>query len=459
MASLTLAHKVWREHVVRHGSGGEDLLYVDMQLLHEVNTPQAFDRLRASGLGVRRPELNVGTEDHSTPTTGVDAFDPDAGRRRQRELMRENCREFGIPFHRLGQPGQGIYAVIAPELGLVQPGMTIVCCDSHATTLGAFGALAFGIGTSQVEHVLATQTLPMRRPLDMAVTVTGRLADGVTAKDLALALISRFGTGAGQGHVVEYRGEAVSALSMEARMTLCNMSVEMGSPFGMIAPDEVTLAYLGPMEEQEQAYWRTLPSDEGAAYDKEVTLDASGITPYVSWGTNPGQSVPLDGRVPDPKSFDDEVRRTAAERALTYMDLRPGTAMRDVAVDVVFVGSCTNGRIEDLRAVARVLEGRKVADDVRMVVVPGSMRVREQAVAEGLDLVFAAAGAEFRPIAGCSMCVSLSEDRLDSRTRSASTSNRNFEGRQGPGARTHLVSPPVAAATAVAGRLASPADL
>ncbi|MEW2258915.1 3-isopropylmalate dehydratase large subunit [Streptomyces sp. NPDC047869] len=459
MAGTTLAEKIWQSHLVRRGTGGEDLLYIDMQLLHEVNTPQAFDRLRSAGRTVRRPDLTVATEDHSTPTIAVDRPDPDEGRRAQRRLMGSNAAEFGIPFHRLGQPGQGIYAVIAPELGLVQPGMTIVCCDSHTTTLGAFGALSFGIGTSQVEHVLATQTLPKHRPRDMRVTVEGRLPAGVTAKDLMLSLIARFGTQSGQNHIVEYRGEAVAHMSMEARMTLCNMTVEMGSAAGIIAADRVTLDYLDHPSAEERAYWLSLRSDDDAVFDKEITLDAGELAPYVSWGTNPGQSVPLDGRVPAPEEFEDAVLRAAARRALDYMDLRPGTALRDVPIDLVFLGSCTNGRIEDLRAAADVLDGRKLADGVRMVVVPGSMRVRAQAVDEGLDQVFLRAGAEFRAAAGCSMCVSLGEDRLSAGTRSASTSNRNFEGRQGPGARTHLVSPPVAAATAVTGRLTAPADL
>ncbi|MEW1775127.1 3-isopropylmalate dehydratase large subunit [Streptomyces sp. NPDC086777] len=459
MAGTTLAEKIWQSHLVRRGTGGEDLLYIDMQLLHEVNTPQAFDGLRAAGRTVRRPDLTVATEDHSTPTIAVDRPDPDEGRRAQRRLMGSNSAEFGIPFHRLGQPGQGIYAVIAPELGLVQPGMTIVCCDSHTTTLGAFGALSFGIGTSQVEHVLATQTLPKRRPRDMRVTVEGRLPAGVTAKDLVLSLIARYGTQSGRDHIVEYRGEAVAHMSMEARMTLCNMTVEMGSAAGVIAPDRTTLDYLDHPSAEERAYWLSLRSDDDAVFDKEITLDAGELTPYVSWGTNPGQSIPLDGRVPAPEEFEDAVLRAAARRALDYMDLRPGTALRDVPIDLVFLGSCTNGRIEDLRAAAEVLDGRQLAEGVRMVVVPGSMRVRAQAVDEGLDRVFLRAGAEFRAAAGCSMCVSLGEDRLSAGTRSASTSNRNFEGRQGPGARTHLVSPPVAAATAVTGRLAAPADL
>ncbi|MFF7727249.1 3-isopropylmalate dehydratase large subunit [Streptomyces sp. NPDC008001] len=466
MGSL-LARKVWDSHVVRGDGTGDDLLYVDLQLLHEVNTPQAFDRLRAAGRTVRRPDLTLGTEDHNTPTLALDRLIKDPAGRRQAELMRENCAQFGIPLHRLGDPGQGIVHVIGPELGLVRPGMTIVCCDSHTTTLGAFGALAFGIGASQVEHVLATQTLPMRPMRNMAVDVTGRLPAGVTAKDLILALIAQIGTAGGQGHIIEYRGEAVTALSMEARMTLCNMSVEAGSRAGMIAPDETTFAYLrqrpgmpeGAAWEAEVAHWRTLRSDEDAVFDTYVTIDASGLSPYVSWGTNPAQSVPLHGRVPHSGDFADPAERAAAERALAYMGLEPGTAMRDLEVDAVFLGSCTNGRIEDLRAAAEVLRGRKVADGLHMMIVPGSARVRAQAVEEGLDRVFAEAGADFRAGAGCSMCAALNEDRLRPGQRAASTSNRNFEGRQGKGSRTHIVSPAVAAATAVTGRLAAPADL
>ncbi len=463
----TLAQKLWDAHVVRPGEAGDDLLYVDLQLLHEVNTPQAFDDLRAAGRRVRRPELNVGTEDHNTPTAALDRAIRDPAGRRQAELMRANCAEFGIPLHRLGDPGQGIVHVIGPELGLVRPGMTIVCCDSHTTTLGAFGALAFGIGTAQVEHVLATQTLPMRRLKQMAVTVNGRLPAGVTAKDLVLAFIARVGTAGGQGHVIEYRGEAVAALSMEGRMTLCNMSVEAGSKAGMVAPDEVTFAYLktrpgmpqGAAWDAEVAHWRSLRTDPDAVFDERVSLDASGLSPYVSWGTNPAQSIPLDGRVPAPADFEDPQERAAAARALGYMDLRPGSSLRDVAIDAVFLGSCTNGRIEDLRAAAEVLAGRRVAAGLDMLIVPGSAQVRRQAEAEGLDRIFAAAGADFRPAAGCSMCAALNEDRLRPGQRAASTNNRNFEGRQGRGSRTHIVSPPVAAATAVAGRLAAPADL
>jgi 3-isopropylmalate/(R)-2-methylmalate dehydratase large subunit len=464
---LTLARKTWDAHVVRRSDTGEDLLYVDLQLLHEVNTPQAFDNLRATGRRVRRPDLTLGTEDHNTPTISAEKAIEDTAGRRQSKLMRQNCAEFGIPLHRLGDRDQGIVHVIGPELGLTRPGMTIVCCDSHTTTLGAFGAIAFGIGASQVEHVLATQTLPMRRLKDMSVTVTGRLPAGVTAKDLVLALIAKIGTAGGQGHIIEYRGEAITALSMEARMTLCNMSVEAGSRAGMVGPDDTTFEYLrarpgmpqGADWDAEVAYWRSLCTDEDAVFDKAVRLDGSTLSPYVSWGTNPGQSVPLDGRVPDPAEFTDAQERAAALRALDYMAVTPGTAMRDIAVDKVFVGSCTNGRIEDLRAVAEVLRGRRVADELHMLIVPGSMAVRRQAVDEGLDRIFAEAGADFRVAAGCSMCCGLNEDRLVSGQRAASTSNRNYEGRQGKNARTHIVSPPVAAATAVAGRLAAPADL
>jgi 3-isopropylmalate/(R)-2-methylmalate dehydratase large subunit len=462
----TLAQKTWDAHAVRRGRAGEDdLLYIDLHLLHEVNTPQAFDDLRAAGRAVRRPDLTVGTEDHNTPTLSLDRLIKDPAGRRQSALMRQNCAEFGIPLYRLGDDDQGIVHVIGPELGLIRPGMTIVCCDSHTTTLGAFGAIAFGIGTGQVEHVLATQTLQMRRLKDMAVTVTGSLPDGVTAKDLVLALIAKVGTAGGQGHIIEYRGDAVTGLSMEARMTLCNMSVEAGSRAGLVGPDGTTFDYLRtrpgmPADwDAEVAHWRSLRTDDDAVFDKEVVIDAGTLSPYVSWGTNPGQSIPLDGSVPAAADFADAQERTAAERALQYMDLRPGTAMRDITVDSVFLGSCTNGRIEDLRAAAAVLKGRKVAPGLHMLIVPGSAPVRRQAVDEGLDRVFAEAGADFRPAAGCSMCCALNEDRLRPGQRAASTSNRNFEGRQGKGARTHIVSPSVAAATAVAGRLAAPADL
>jgi 3-isopropylmalate/(R)-2-methylmalate dehydratase large subunit len=441
-----------------------------------VTSPQAFDGLRMAGRRVRRTDLTLATEDHNTPTGYADpAFNARRGdlltiadpvSRTQIETLRRNCAEFGVKLHPLGDDNQGIVHVIGPQLGLTQPGLTIVCGDSHTATHGAFGALAFGIGTSEVEHVLATQTLPQARPKTMAVTVNGRLGPGVTAKDLVLALITKVGTGGGRGHVVEYRGEAIRALSMEGRMTICNMSIEWGAKAGMIAPDETTFEYLAgrpyaPQGEQWDdavAYWRSLATDEGATFDTEVVLDAAQISPFVTWGTNPGQGSALDGAVPDPETFVEEVERSAARRALEYMDLRPGTPLRDVAVDVVFVGSCTNGRLEDLRAAADVLRGHKVADGVRMLVVPGSAKVREAAEAEGLDKVFTEAGAEWR-FAGCSMCLGMNPDTLQPGQRSASTSNRNFEGRQGRGGRTHLVSPPVAAATAVVGRLAAPADL
>ncbi|WP_405783132.1 3-isopropylmalate dehydratase large subunit [Streptomyces sp. NBC_00859] len=459
MAPQTLAAKVWREHVVRRTGAGNDLLYIDLHLLHEVNTPQAFAGLRAAGRTVRRPDLTVGTEDHTTPTIAVDRADPDAARRHQRRLMARNCAEFRIPLHRLGTASQGIVHVIGPELGLVRPGMTAVCCDSHTTTLGAFGALALGIGTSQVEHVLATQTLPLARPRDMAVTVTGTLPAGSTAKDLALAVINRVGTGGAQGHIVEFRGPAVRALSMEGRMTLCNMAVEMSARAGLVAPDDATRDYLARTAPRDAGRYDglALHGDDGAAFDREIEIDGTRVLPRVSWGTNPAQSVPMDGRVPDPRDLADEAEATAARRALDYMDLVPGTAVRDIAVDTVFIGSCTNSRIEDLRAAADVLDGHRVR--VGTVIVPGSARVREAAVAEGLDRIFARAGADFRAAPGCSMCVGLGEDRLGAGVRSASTTNRNFEGRQGTGSRTHLVSPAVAAATAVRGRIAGPDDL
>src|SRR5579859_37878 len=465
----TLAEKIWDAHVVRSAAGEPDLLYIDLHLIHEVTSPQAFDGLRMAGRSVRRPDLTIATEDHNVPTTGIagpgsPVTDPVS--RTQVEALRKNCAEFGVRLYRMGDAGQGIVHVIGPQLGLTQPGLTIVCGDSHTSTHGAFGALAFGIGTSEVEHVLATQTLPQQRPKTMAITVDGTLPDGVTPKDLILAIIARIGTGGGQGHVLEYRGSAVRALSMEGRLTVCNMSIEAGARAGLIAPDDVTFAYLagrphapaGAAWEAALEYWRGLPTDEDAVFDREVTLDAGSLAPYVTWGTNPAQALPLSQSVPDPDSFADPDARAAAERALAYMDLKPGTALRDVAVDTVFVGSCTNGRIEDLRAAAAVLQGRRIAPSVRMLVVPGSMAVRAQAEAEGLDAVFSAAGAEWRS-AGCSMCLGMNPDRLAPGERSASTSNRNFEGRQGKGGRTHLVSPQVAAATAVTGRLTSPADL
>jgi 3-isopropylmalate/(R)-2-methylmalate dehydratase large subunit len=465
-STLTLAEKVWSDHVVRSADNEPDLLYIDLHLVHEVTSPQAFDGLRLAGRRVRRPNLTLATEDHNIPTIDVDKPIADPVSRAQVEALRANCDEFGIRLHSLGDVEQGIVHIIGPQLGLTQPGMTVVCGDSHTSTHGAFGALAFGIGTSEVEHVLATQTLMQARPKTMAVTVHGRLPVGVTAKDLVLTLITQQTTGGGQGYVVEYRGEAIEALSMEARMTICNMSIEWGAKAGLIAPDETTFEYLrgrphapsGADWDAAVAYWRTLVSDPDAAFDKEVVIDAASVTPFVTWGTNPGQGVPLGGRVPDPDDISEESERTAAARALEYMALTPGTAMRDIEVDTVFVGSCTNGRIEDLRAAAEVVAGRRVADSVRMLVVPGSTRVRLQAEEEGLDVVVKEAGAEWRG-AGCSMCLGMNPDQLRPGERSASTSNRNFEGRQGKGGRTHLVSPLVAAATAVTGRLSSPADL
>jgi 3-isopropylmalate/(R)-2-methylmalate dehydratase large subunit len=415
---------------------------------------------------VRRPDLTLATEDHNIPTVDVDKPIADPVSRAQVEALRANCEEFGVRLHSLGDIEQGIVHVVGPQLGLTQPGATVVCGDSHTSTHGAFGALAFGIGTSEVEHVLATQTLPQARPKTMAVNVVGDLPAGVTAKDLVLTLISQETTGGGQGYIVEYRGRAIEALSMEARMTICNMSIEWGAKAGMIAPDETTYAYLedrpsapkGAEWDAAVAHWRTLVTDEGAVFDREVFIDAEALTPFVTWGTNPGQGVPLGSSVPSPAEFPDGAARVAAEKALQYMALEPGTPMRSIAVDTVFVGSCTNGRIEDLRAAASVVAGRTVADSVRMLVVPGSTRVRLQAEDEGLDVVFKEAGAEWRG-AGCSMCLGMNPDQLAPGERSASTSNRNFEGRQGKGGRTHLVSPLVAAATAIVGRLASPADL
>ena len=462
----TLAEKVWEAHVVRAGAGEPDLLFVDLHLVHEVTSPQAFDGLRLAGRPVRRPDLTLATEDHNVPTDLLAGPIADPVSRVQVETLRANCAEFGIRLHPMGDPGQGIVHVIGPQLGVTQPGMTIVCGDSHTSTHGAFGALAFGIGTSEVEHVLATQTLPLERPRTMAVTVTGELPPGATAKDLVLALIAQVGTSGGQGYVVEYRGSAIRGLSMEGRMTVCNMSIEWGARAGMVAPDDTTFGYLrgrpnapsGALWEEALAAWGELVTDDDAVFDREVVLDASGVAPFVTWGTNPAQGVPLSGAVPDPDTLPEGGARDAATRALAYMGLAPGTPMRDIPVDTVFVGSCTNGRIEDLRAAADVVAGRRVAPSVRMLVVPGSMEVKRQAELEGLDAIFAAAGAEWRS-AGCSMCLGMNPDTLRPGERSASTSNRNFEGRQGRGGRTHLVSPAVAAATAVAGHLAAPADL
>ncbi|HZP52052.1 3-isopropylmalate dehydratase large subunit [Actinocrinis sp.] len=462
----TLAEKVWEAHLVRRAEGEPDLLYIDMHFVHEVTSAQAFDGLRLAGRRVRRPDLTIATEDHNTPTLEIDKPIADPVSRTQIETLRRNCAEFGVRLHSLGDANQGVVHVIGPQLGLTQPGMTIVCGDSHTSTHGAFGALAFGIGTSEVEHVLATQTLPLKPFKTMAINVTGRLRPGVTAKDVILAVIAKIGTGGGQGYVLEYRGEAIRELSMEGRMTVCNMSIEAGARAGMIAPDDTTFGYLKDRPHAPQGadweaavnYWSTLKTDEGAVFDAEVEIDADALTPFVTWGTNPGQGAPLGDRVPDPASYADPNERTAAERALEYMGLTAGTPLREIAVDTVFVGSCTNGRIEDLRAAAEVIKGRKVAEGVRMLVVPGSARVRLEAEAEGLDKVFEAAGAEWR-FAGCSMCLGMNPDQLAPGERSASTSNRNFEGRQGKGGRTHLVSPLVAAATAVTGHLSAPSDL
>jgi 3-isopropylmalate/(R)-2-methylmalate dehydratase large subunit len=466
----TLAEKVWNQHLVRKGEGQEpDLLYIDLHLVHEVTSPQAFDGLRLAGRPVRRPDLTVATEDHNVPTLDVLAPIADPVSRTQVETLRKNCAEFGVPLYPMNHAEQGIVHVVGPQLGLTQPGLTVVCGDSHTSTHGAFGAMAFGIGTSEVEHVLATQTLPLRPFKTMAINVsskTGKLRPGVTSKDVILAIIARIGTGGGQGYVLEYRGNVIENLSMEARMTICNMSIEAGARAGMIAPDETTFAYLQGRDRAPKGAdwdaaveaWRQLRSDDDALFDAEVDIDADTLTPFVTWGTNPGQGLPLADRVPDPETIADENERVAAERALEYMGLQAGTPLRDIHVDTVFVGSCTNGRIEDLRSVAAIMNGRKVADGVRMLVVPGSMRVRFQAEDEGLDKVFTDAGAEWRS-AGCSMCLGMNPDQLAPGERSASTSNRNFEGRQGKGGRTHLVSPLVAAATAVRGTLSSPEDL
>ena len=455
----TLVEKVWEKHVVRQAEGEPDLLYVDLHLVHEVTSPQAFEGLRLAGRKVRRPDLTYATMDHNVPTQGLGLPVKDKISAKQMEALRANCEEFGIQLSEWGAMGQGIVHVIGPEMGLTQPGLIIVCGDSHTATHGAFGALAFGIGTSEVEHVLATQTLTQRRPKTMAVTVEGELPSDVTAKDLMLGILHRIGTGGGVGHVIEYRGEAVRQLSMEGRMTVCNMSIEGGARAGLVAPDETTFEYLKDKpyapkgEDWDRAVeeWRNLRTDEGAEFDKEVVIQAEELVPYVSWGTTPAQTVGLDEAVPEPEN-------EGHERALKYMDLKPGTAIRDIEVDTVFLGSCTNARIEDLRAAAKVLEGQKVKEGIRALVVPGSMRVKAQAEEEGLDEVFTSAGFEWRA-AGCSMCLGMNPDILQPGERCASTSNRNFEGRQGKGGRTHLVSPAVAAATAVMGRFASPSEL
>ncbi|GAB99457.1 3-isopropylmalate dehydratase large subunit [Gordonia namibiensis NBRC 108229] len=469
---LTLAEKVWRDHVVvpgeadASGTRNPDLIYIDLHLVHEVTSPQAFDGLRLAGRPVRRLDLTIATEDHNVPTIDIDKPIADPVSRTQVDTLRKNCEEFGVRLHPMGDTEQGIVHVVGPQLGLTQPGMTVVCGDSHTATHGAFGSIAMGIGTSEVEHVLATQTLSLRPFKTMAINVDGELPPGVTAKDLILAIIAKIGTGGGQGYVLEYRGEAIRKLSMEARMTVCNMSIEAGARAGMIAPDEVTYEFLkgrphapkGAEWDAAVAYWDSLRTDDDAVFDAEVHIDASELTPFVTWGTNPGQGAPLGSTVPNPADFGDEVASSAAAKALEYMDLKPGTPLRDIKVDTVFVGSCTNGRIEDLRAVADVLKGRKLADGMRMLIVPGSMRVRAQAEEEGLGEIFLNAGAEWRQ-AGCSMCLGMNPDQLAPGERCASTSNRNFEGRQGKGGRTHLVSPAVAAATAIRGTLSAPADL
>jgi 3-isopropylmalate/(R)-2-methylmalate dehydratase large subunit len=457
MPRRTLAEKVWDHHVVRLEPGEPDLLYIDLHLVHEVTSPQAFDGLRSHGRTVRRPELTVATMDHNVPTIGGPVTDEVSAR--QMEALRRNTEEFGITSYPWGSAGQGIVHVIGPEMGYTQPGMTIVCGDSHTSTHGAFGALAVGIGTSEVEHVLATQTLPQAKPKWMAVTVDGDLPSDCAAKDIILAIIATIGTGGGVGHVVEYRGSAIRALSMEGRMTVCNMSIEAGARAGLIAPDDTTFAYVegrphapkGAAWERALEHWRALPTDEGATFHSDVTLDAGGLRPYVSWGTNPAQSTTIDGEVPSPATPE-------AERALAYMALEPGTAIRDIRPDTIFIGSCTNSRIEDLRTAAEVVHGRKVKDGLRALVVPGSVAVKIQAEREGLDQIFRTAGFEWRG-AGCSMCLGMNPDILGPGDRSASTSNRNFEGRQGKGGRTHLVSPRVAAATAIAGHFTTPEDL
>ncbi len=462
----TLSQKVWDDHLVRREDGQPDLLYVDLHLVHEVTSPQAFDGLRQNGRGVRRPDLTVATEDHNVPTENIDQPIADEISAKQVEVLRANAAEFGITHYPMGHANQGIVHVIGPEMGLTQPGMTIVCGDSHTSTHGAFGALAFGIGTSEVEHVLATQTLPQPPQETMAITVDGTLPEGSTAKDVVLAILAECDTGGGIGAIAEFRGSVIEALSMEGRMTVCNMSIEFGAKAGMIAPDDTTFAYLdgrahaptGADWEAALDYWRTLRTDDGATFDREVVLDGAAITPHITWGTNPGQVIRLADNVPTPDHFDDPVARDAAARALAYMGLTAGTPMREVAVDTVFIGSCTNSRIEDLRAAAAVAEGRRVADGMRTLVVPGSGQVKAQAEAEGLHKIFIDAGFDWRE-PGCSMCLAMNPDKLSEGERSASTSNRNFEGRQGRGGRTHLVSPAVAAATAIAGTFASPADL
>jgi len=464
---LTLAEKLWNDHIVVKGeNGAPDLLYIDLHLIHEVTSPQAFDGLRLANRDVRRKDLTIATEDHNTPTIDIHLPIAEPTSRTQVQALRTNTEEFGVRIHSLGDKNQGIVHVVGPQLGLTMPGLTVVCGDSHTSTHGAFGALAMGIGTSEVEHVLATQTLPLKPFKTMAINVEGTLRPGVTAKDIILAVIAKISTGGGQGYVLEYRGNAIRSLSMEGRMTICNMSIEAGARAGMVAPDEITFEYLkgrphapvGADWDQAMEYWKTLKTDEGAKFDAEVFIDANTLDPFVTWGTNPGQGVSLLDSVPDPSQMEDPAERAAAERALEYMDLKPGTKMKDIAVNTVFLGSCTNARIEDLRAAAAIIKGKKKADGVRMMVVPGSQKVRLQAEEEGLDKVFKEFGAEWR-FAGCSMCLGMNPDQLGPGERAASTSNRNFEGRQGKGARTHLVSPVVAAATAIRGTLSAPSDV
>ena len=463
----TLAEKLWDDHVVVKGEDGQpDLIYIDLHLIHEVTSPQAFDGLRVADRPLRRVELMVATEDHNTPTLNISKEIEDPTSRLQIETLRNNVAEFGVRAFPLGNKEQGIVHVVGPQLGLSMPGITVVCGDSHTSTHGAFGALAFGIGTSEVEHVMATQTLPLKPFKTMAINVEGELRPGVTAKDIILAVIAEIGTGGGQGYVLEYRGSAIRGLSMDGRMTMCNMSIEAGARAGMVAPDDITFEYVKGREHAPKGadwdaaveYWKTLPTDEGAVFDKEIFIDASKLEPFVTWGTNPGQGVLLSDNVPNPADIADPNERAAAERALEYMDLEAGTPMKQIPVDAVFMGSCTNSRLDDLREFAEIIKGKKKADGVRLMVVPGSARVRLEAEAEGIDKIVEEFGGEWR-FAGCSMCLGMNPDQLEPGERCASTSNRNFEGRQGKGGRTHLVSPLVAAATAIRGTLSSPWDL
>ena len=467
MAPRTLAQKLWDDHLVARGDNGEpDLVYIDLHLVHEVTSPQAFDGLRVAGRRVRRPDLTIATEDHNTPTINIDKPIAEPTSRIQIETLRKNCEEFGVRLHSLGDIEQGIVHVVGPQLGLTMPGMTVVCGDSHTSTHGAFGAMAVGIGTSEVEHVLATQTLPLKPFKTMSITVEGELRPGVSAKDIILAIIAKIGTGGGQGYVLEYRGSAIRALGMDGRMTMCNMSIEAGARAGIIAPDQITYDYVhgrphapeGAAWDEAMEYWSTLHTDEGAVFDAEVFLDANDLEAFVTWGTNPGQGVSLNGVVPNPADMSDEHEKAAALRALEYMDLSPGTRMKDIPVDTVFMGSCTNSRLDDLRTFASIIKGHTKAEGVRVMVVPGSARVRLEAEAEGIDKIVEDFGGEWR-FAGCSMCLGMNPDQLAPGERAASTSNRNFEGRQGKGGRTHLVSPMVAAATAIRGTLSSPSDV